>query len=309
MADGPMGLNLQPYLIDIEDIEIGDTLRIDHDDCPAGTDTRRRLYITRPQSNPTSVVAYCHNCQEGGYHITGQHSSFRRTRHENQPLTNVHEVNDHMTTPPNLLKNLTAWPMLAQVWAYKNKLTTVLLKMYGIAYDPSSDRVYLPRYDWMSLDTKGTDVYFGDLIGYQLRNVDPTSKGPKYYTVTVPDDPGYTLLKNDYDPIRPDQRAVLVEDYISGIHVVAATATAAIDTIAVVNYGTKVHLPTLHACAQLGHATVWLDNDSDHVCQQAAQMARTINMINSRCHVRVIEEVSDPKHHNPTEIRALLGDS
>ncbi|KKL85661.1 hypothetical protein LCGC14_1952520 [marine sediment metagenome] len=309
MADGPMGLNLQPYLIDIEDIEIGDTLRIDHDDCPAGTDTRRRLYITRPQSNPTSVVAYCHNCQEGGYHITGQHSSFRRTRHENQPLTNVHEVNDHMTTPPNLLKNLTAWPMLAQAWAYKNKLDSDLGRTYGIAYDPSSDRVYLPRYDWMSMDQKGTDGHFGSLTGYQLRNVDPKSKRPKYYTVVTHDDPGYTLLKADRNGDNSPTRAVLVEDYISGMHIIAATAHGPLNTIVVVNYGTKVNLPALYSCAQVGHAVVWLDNDSDHVREQADQMARTINMINSQCLVRVIESRSDPKHYVPDTIRNILGDS
>ena len=38
----------------------GQTMRINHEECPAGKDTRRRFYITR---KPDVLLGYCHNCQ------------------------------------------------------------------------------------------------------------------------------------------------------------------------------------------------------------------------------------------------------
>lgn len=303
-----MGLNLTPYMTEVDDLEIGDTVRLNHDDCAAGTDSRRRLYITRPQANPETVVAYCHNCQQGGYHVTGQHSGFRRTRHENTPAKNIHKVQDTLSVPPNLLDDIDDWPLLAQAWAYKGRMNKVLIRGYGIAYDPSSDRVYIPRYNWHS--KHGDTYYFGDLQGYQLRNVDADTKRPKYLTVTTKDDTGFSLLKTETAAL-PTTRAVLVEDLLSGIHIVEAThAAGPTATMAIVNYGTQVQLPALHACALQSRAIVWLDNDSKHVVEQAEQMARTINLINSQCLVRVIGgKYSDPKHHTWDEINHILGDS
>jgi len=303
-----MGLDLNPYMTEIEDLEIGDTVRLNHDGCMAGTDSRRRLYITRPVSNPESVVAYCHNCQAGGYHKTGQHSGFRRTRHENTPAVNILKVRDHITVPPNLLEDIDDWPLLAQAWAFRGKLNKNLIKGYGIAYDPSSDRVYIPRYDWHS--KHGDTYYFGDLKGYQLRNVDASSKRPKYLTVTATDDTGFSLLKAERQPVAANwTRAVLVEDYLSGIHVIEATHDGAVVTFVVVNYGTQINLPALHSCSLQGKAIVWLDNDSKHVIEQAKQMTRTINMIRSQCIVQMIAGKTDPKHHTWDEINAILGDT
>jgi len=288
-----MGLKLDSYMTEIEDLEIGDTVRLNHDDCAAGTDSRRRLYITRPVSNPTSVVAYCHNCQSGGFYVTGQHSGFRRTRHENTPAQNVTKVVDCLLPPPNLLENIDDWPLLAQAWAFKGRLNKNLIKGYGIAYDPSSDRVYIPRYDWIS---KSGDTY--------------SNKVPKYLTVTATDDTGFSLLKAERDPAAIQwTRAVLVEDLLSGIHIVEATHEGAVVTVVIVNYGTQVQLPALHACSLRGHATVWLDNDSKHVIEQAEQMARTINMIRSQCLVRTVRTESDPKHHSWDQINTILGDT
>jgi len=301
-----MGLNLSPYMTEVEELEIGDTIRLNHDDCMAGTDTRRRLYITRPVSNPTSVVAYCHNCQSGGYHITGQHTGFRRTRHEDTPAQNILKVQDHITVPPNLLGDIDNWPLLAQAWAFRGKLNKNLIRGYGIAYDPSSDRVYIPRYDWH--EKSGDTYYFGDLKGYQLRNVDPTNKRPKYLTVTATDDIGFSLLKADRQSTEWS-RAVLVEDLLSGIHIIEATHDGAVVTVAIVNYGTQVQLPALHACSLQSRAIVWLDNDSKHVNEQAQQMARTINMIRSQCTVGMVTAKTDPKHHSWDEINAILGDT
>jgi len=43
-------------------IPAGTTIRMNHDACPAGTDTRRRLYVT---NDPKGTLCYCHNCAQG----------------------------------------------------------------------------------------------------------------------------------------------------------------------------------------------------------------------------------------------------
>ena len=40
-------------------MDVGETVRINHADCEAGEDTRRRLYITM---KPDILLGYCHNC-------------------------------------------------------------------------------------------------------------------------------------------------------------------------------------------------------------------------------------------------------
>ncbi len=42
----------------------GTTARQNHDDCPSGTDIRRRLYVTKSDDNQ-SLKCFCHNCQQG----------------------------------------------------------------------------------------------------------------------------------------------------------------------------------------------------------------------------------------------------
>lgn len=44
-------------------VPTGATYRMDHKDCTAGTDTRRRLYITHDSSG--DMLVYCHNCGQG----------------------------------------------------------------------------------------------------------------------------------------------------------------------------------------------------------------------------------------------------
>jgi hypothetical protein len=42
----------------------GATTHVNHDNCPAGVDTRRRLYITKSDDNQ-KLKLYCHNCSKG----------------------------------------------------------------------------------------------------------------------------------------------------------------------------------------------------------------------------------------------------
>lgn len=286
---------LPQYKLEIDNLQTGETVRVNHDGCEAGTDVRRRLYITRPQSNPNTVIAYCHNCQNSAYSTTGTHLQFRNAKHDGPPPSTT-TILDNIQSPSNMIKHLTDWPTAAHAWALKNKLTQARLIEYGIEYDPNSERVYLPRYSAYPM---------GTLMGYQLRNVNTQSiKQPKYLTVTHSDDKGYTIFAT----VPRCAICVLVEDLVSGIHVYdVGKRRDAIDQYAViVNYGTKVNLEACYEAAQFETVVVWLDNDSTHVMAQAKTMQRTIIMINPDDNRRRILSPTDPKHYQPEDIHRII---
>jgi hypothetical protein len=298
-----MAINLKAYKHITDDIKVGETVRINHDDCSAGTDTRRRLYITRPQSNPDAVVAYCHNCQQGGYIKTGTHEVYRATRHLNPTVSPPQEVVDKLLIPQGMISDLSDWPVDGIAWAFKNKLNQALITKYDIQYDVNTNRVYLPRY-------RGV---FGDscqnLMGYQLRNVDPCLKAPKYLTVVDSTDRGFTCIRENGCMVPMGTVAIIVEDLISGIHVVQACLTLSeYNVVVYVNYGTKVQLDLLASASKMGNVLIWLDNDSSHVLVQGRTMSRTTKLIDGDCWVYMEGIKCDPKNVTYDRIRQRISD-
>jgi hypothetical protein len=229
-----MGIIIKDYAAITQDLAVGDTVRVNHDRCPAGEDTRRRLYLTRTQANPEVVVAYCHNCQSGGFMKDGKHEAYRDAKHKGSRRQTITQVTTDLLPPPMLISMLDHWPTAAQAWAFKNKLDQLLVDKYGLAYDVSTDRVYIPRHRWV------VNGRFGDLNGYQLRNVEPSKYQPKYLTVLHERDLGFTEIgcerkSADY------KVCVIVEDYISGLHLVEACQQAPSQPFVLVNYGTKLN--------------------------------------------------------------------
>lgn len=292
-----MALDLRKYKTQINDLEVGNTVRVNHEDCPAGEDTRRRLYITRPIGDADKVIGYCHNCQDGGGRRTGTHQSYRDQRHTGNCTAPITKVTDKLYPPPNMIETMSLWPVEAQAWAYANGLTASIALAYGIQFDPSTGRVYLPRYDSLVSYTRG------NLQGYQLRNVTPNTRRPKYLTTTLSTDKGFTsvILSEPAAPLR--KVAVVVEDLLSGIHVAGAFYLHEnIAVTAFVNYGTKLNMELMAEVSKSMNVAVWLDNDSAHVCEQADHMRRTINLINPGSAVVRINVEADPKHLEYTDI-------
>ena len=281
-----MTIRLDPWQQEIDELQPGETIRVDHGThCTAGEETRRRLYITRVMADPDKVMGYCHNCADGGRWTDKEYTPYRDMRHAQFYKDRYPEYVDEVVPPKGMVHSLDQWPTYAQSWAMSNRLTSELIQKYGLAFDSSSDRVYLPRYG--STATK-------DLNGYQLRLV--TGRGPKYVTVSSKDDPGYTVIP---DPVM-DDKIIIVEDLVSGIHVADATTHDVI-----VNYGVKINPLVVAKANQYGYAAVWLDNDSPHVCKQADGYARTIALYGNTASY-VVTEKSDPKHNINRDIRDIL---
>ena len=295
-------LTLSPYRQACDDLAPGDTLRVNHDFCEAGEDTRRRLYLTRPSADPARIIGYCHNCQTGGSLSTGQHAKYRDNKHIQPVPTPITIQQSDMKPPPNLVIPVLEWPTHATGWAFKNNLSAALIAQYNIGYDPSTNRVYLPRYKHTSAaKPSGMAV---NLMGYQLRNTDPALDVPKYLTVVSDEDKGYTMMYGIVEGPTADTKpiVVIVEDLASGIRVIEAGGKVQQTIHCLVNYGTKVNLEALFHASRYSNVMVWLDNDSRHVIEQAELMGRTVHLLNAHCEAGIELIRQDPKQYIEVEV-------
>lgn len=280
-------INLNEWLADIDTLEPGQTIRKDHVNCPAGEDTRQRLYITRQASSPDVVLGYCHNCQESGVFK----EDYQQYRDAPTPTSTTTSV---VTPPPNLVFDTKLWPTNARTWLYgkASRIAGTTVTEAYIGYDPSTDRIYLPSF-----------TPSGTLIGYQLRDIN--NREPKYITVRKKGAPSYTSLHHEvvHSLIHGTgwQVACIVEDLISGY----VLYNLGMD--AFVTHGTNVDPVLMYTIAtHYDEAIVWLDNDNHHVCTQAKTMARTLSMYSPSIKVTHIEYASDPKNYTDKQIEEAL---
>ena len=294
-----MGIDLRPYIADMEELQPGETIRVDHGfNCDAGEETRQRLYLTRVLADPSKVIGYCHNCSTGGSYGDKGYAQYRDQRHDSTSKSTSRTV-EVVEPPKGLVHPITDWPTHAQAWAYGNKMDQDDVDNYNIAYDPSTDRVYLPRY---AIAYAGAHNNI-QLNGYQLRLV--TGRGPKYMTVVGEQDQGYTRINAGSDK----KYCVVVEDLASGIHIANAHVShPPVDVV--VNYGVKINALVVALAQQYERVQVWLDNDSQHIINQAKHYARTIAMYKGDgALVNVVEVDSDPKHYMARNIRSIMENS
>lgn len=289
-------IKLEGYSSVIDDMSPGETERINHEDCPAGEDTKRRLYITKPANDPNLVLGYCHNCNGKGMQSgkTGYRSNF----HENNLVlptipAGVFKVPDGLVRDPDI------WPVHATTWRIEKGLTKDECFEFGIAHDPNTNHIYLPMYKNIINGGVLSSSKFSDLCGYQLRRLEGI--GAKYTTVlrgrsTIPST--LFILAS-----KPTKAVVLVEDYASGIAVWQAIGSK---VGVLVNYGVK-NLPQVlnRVPASMDTGIVWLDNDSPHVEDMARQIARTWGLITGAS-IAVVTEKSDPKNCTHSKIQELI---
>jgi hypothetical protein len=281
-----MTINMTYYHTEIEDLPPGETHRYNHVGCPAGEDHRRRLYLTRPAGSPNVCLAYCHNCSESGVK-KGDGTTYRDFDSKEEPVTREIEFE----VPVGLIYDPEHWPTSAHFWRMEKRLNKNQCYNADIAYDPHSDRMYLPMYDKVNR----TGAPFGDseLVGYQLRRLG--TRGAKYLTAVK------NSNESPWTRFNPDHASYLylVEDLASAIHVAKA-----MDVAVLVNYGVKVNLEALYANTDCAEKVVWLDNDGDKIVEQADTIRRTWQLITGRPTL-VWHGSHEPKELSGKDIRSV----
>jgi len=278
-----MTINLDEWETECNMVQRGQTLRFNHTDCEAGQDTRRRLYLTRPASTPNIVLAYCHNCSDHGL----QRDEADKFRDFGVAFPDPEDEDIDFNVPSGLVNCvLEAWPNDAVRWRIQKGLTIEDCHRAGIKYDPSTHRVFLPMYPLHLLNRMVPSPQI--MQGYQLRRIQ--GNGPKYLTAlrdksTKP----HTRIGGG------SECCYLVEDLASGLVMARAFEEKGEKRVSiVVNYGVKCTPEVLADNCDAEYNIVWLDNDGDHIAEQAETIRRTWELLSGKiCYVE--DQYNDPK--------------
>src|SRR5688572_12518334 len=95
-------------------VSVGEQVHVNHDSCPAGTDTKKRLYIRRTNE---AILAYCHNC--GGHLVKRGRHKVRSIEEIQQSLVaKLDKVTGEVLLPDDCLLSPANWPTQAASWLY-----------------------------------------------------------------------------------------------------------------------------------------------------------------------------------------------
>lgn len=263
---------------------IGEQIRINHEDCPAGTDTKQRLYIKIPEDNSNLIIGYCHNCGEHGTMIDSN-----RRYHSTSPRT-ASQKDEKLRIPDDAEFDIDKWPGPATAWVYQYGFTSDDLKKFGWAYLPNQHRVLIPICPGVVYEPSSYTE-----SGYQLRRIVNNPKIPKYTTAKNCE----VVLWSRLTDHTPGKTIVICEDALSAkkIDLTDMRGLPLLGT-----HASKEDLFNLSKRSNRAPIVVWLDNDSEVVSKKAKEIAKFLSMVHEE-EVYIVDKVADPKMCGLTEIR------
>lgn len=254
----------------------GEQQRFNHEDCPAGRDTRRRLYVKRTEDD-RKLLGYCHNCGLKAVMTPTTSYSHRRS----MPSTALRAAKP-VTLPTDLETEPAKWPPEMVGWLFRTGLGFEEAKKFGVGYSGYYGRAILPV--WNS----------GELRGFQTRHIHALDTGPKYRTYCIK-----PPLRGLYTPaIKPD-KIVVCEDLFSAWkcgHIEAGFAMCRSDLKAAELLELSLN--------GYNHVIIWLDNDQPHIRKKARLLAKKAALFFPK--VDAVLDKSEPKHLSLTEITEVL---
>ncbi len=225
--------DVEPYIPD----GVGQQVHVNHTSCPAGTDTRRRLYIKREHDK---VLAYCHNCN--GHYVRSERGVRSVALIERLLAKEVESPTaKEVQLPHDIDYNPATWPAAATAWLYGHRFDNRMIQDYSLGYSPSWGRVVLPVFE------------SGKCIFWQGRRIE--GDGPKYISVRSAKKPLFMAC----DPRIPVGTAVVVEDMLSAIRV--AESLPGRMGVALLGTHEPSQLTELLNSYKAERVLVWLDDD------------------------------------------------
>lgn len=265
-----MGAHLHP----------GEQLRIDHVDCPAGRDTKGRLYVKRKDDD--TLLAYCHNCGDYGISSSkGRVKAIRDLLIENEAVQR--DGSGELLMPSDVLKNPDTWPPLAYAWPRSYGITGLEMRMFEMCYSPSWNRVILPVYE------------SGKLVFWQGRAIEK-GQDPKYISAKSHPKVMFWALTNN-KPRDKWTRVFIVEDMLSAIKM-----SRYCDTVALL--GTSPDIDGLtKRLANYDKVGIFLDPDTAGVTKANELSARMSCVFMGQR--RVFIESKQPKEMTNAELERM----
>ena len=272
----------------VDTLEAGEH-RFNHDDCPAGTDTKRRLYVLVPSDKPDQRVVYCHNCQRSGYaYVKGSDTKIRKRISAQGADTKSKEF----VAPPVTLDELAfdTWPVTARNLVLKAGLTEAAMLEHGIFWSPLYNRIVYSYYSYNNHPPQ--------LVSQQLRDV--SGDEIKYLSIDNPSArwKSYPIGDTDLDTL------VITEDLLSAVRCVETGLVRALPLRGCnLSVDRTLELFTSHAPRKV---LVWLDNDSSLVCATASSIRQKMLSFLPATDATVYTREEEPKHLDNDTLTRIL---
>lgn len=274
-----MGYLKKEEYMDIAPASAG-TTHANHENCPAGTDTKRRLYVTRKEDG--CVVAYCHNCG-----CSGANKSTSRFRNSGTRKA-LDQQPEKLVMPSQYTFDPEEFPPIMEEYLKRYHIDLTTAREYGIGYDAETGSIITTKWDQHL-----------NLVQFQTRKLVPDG-GPKY--MTYKEKGAYT-----HSPVIPlhshryEGTCVIVEDMLSAI----CCAKQGIPAIPL--FGTHCPDEVYIDIKDRGISTiiVWLDNDNDTVIKCTNNIVRKGKLLGFNM-ITIDYRIHEPKHYSMMALAAIL---
>ena len=260
---------------EIRDTDDGEQIHLNHPNCPAGADRKRRLYIKR---DGAALLGKCHHCGQGGRWQLGRQSYIRR-RSTVKAVRKLYLPRDFTTDPDEC-------HVLANVWFNRYGITQEEREHYQLGWSEHWKRAILPI--WQG----------GELVAYQARRLLDHDEGPKYMTRKLDSFPR-PFFTGGWGEACAFDTMVVVEDILSAIKVGRYCTTTAIlsgDLSHAVVAGVLRYKPN--------RVVVWLDDDNPAIRQSQRKIMRRIGPYADVFRINNIG--ADPKELSDEQIAVTL---
>lgn len=255
-------------------LAVGEQTRFSHARCGDG---RHRLYVKRVvnEKNQLGVLAYCHNCSEGG------------AVYESGPYVYVGAGTKPTVTPKETLPaDYETANQVANDYLAEYGFTAMDAEFYGVGWSENYQRIALPVQDGPGAPVKGC----------QLRRVG--DYGPKYITMRPTAEPLECVWGGT-----SNSTTVITEDLLSAWRVWQA-GYAAVPLL-----GAHVRPERLARMINDGHKdwVIWLDGDKPEINDAARYMGNLLRALGAEA--RVASFIQEPKHYDAGSVQKMLGAS
>lgn len=257
-------------------LSVGEQINVNHIDCSAGEDRKKRLYLKRVDNG---IISYCHHCNEHSFVPSNTGKGKRTKAYAKSSCTN--SASKRPFSLPNDIESVPSeWPAKARVWCYQYGITDGELTRHGICYSERLKRVVLPV--WAN----------GKLQSFQTRKIFDEDCKPKYLTYGNKDSVFH--VKHD-----DGNKLCIVEDILSSIK-----AGRYVNTMALGNTTLSDAQMNLIISNSYTEFVVFLDDDNAQVKKAQLVIKNRLEQIGT---VTIIHSNGrDPKEYSDEELKLCL---
>jgi len=257
-------------LLDNAPSVVGQQIHINHTECEAGVDNKRRLYIKR---EATAIVAYCHHCNQKGF---VKHGDDRLSTWINKPAA---------AATSNTKPVIASLTLEGKVWLHEHHCNTTHTNFNGIAGERHKVALTLHNPEQQP-------------IGWQVRNLAPNAT-PKYTT-------HYTSSSSKGDAgwfHTSSNTLVITEDYLSAWRVHNDTSHSSVALLR-----TALSDKTLRQIHDLNfeYVIIWLDPDEAGIEGATKAYKKLNHFLPSTTKIIVLGMDKEPKQCTPAELYDTL---